>query len=182
MNFVFVNGSPRPNGNSHFAMQQLLQGVQTNITDATTQTIQISDYTVHHCIHCDSCHTNGHHCIHKDDGNLFADTLLQADVIIFITPVYWWGICGQLKTAIDRLYSKGDTLKGNKKIGLITIGADPLDTPQYDLIRQQFQCICEYMNWDFVYHRPIQAHKKNDLQNNIPLAESLLNDWNSFLK
>lgn len=180
MKFVLVNGSPRRNGNTQFALNLLLRGIQQHFPQYHAELIHVTDFSIGGCMHCDACRSSGYRCVLKDDGNHFADIISGADIVIFATPVYWWGICGQLKTAIDRLYSKGDTLKGGKQIGIISVGADPLDNPQYDLIYRQFVCICEHMNWNLHYVRPIQAHHPDDLRKDAALCEILENDWKRF--
>lgn len=84
------------------------------------------------------------------------EQLRQADCIVFGTPVYWWGMTAQLKTAIDRLYADSSVLKG-KPVGLIVTGADDLSSPQYRLIREQFQCMAEYVGFTLQFTREVAA-------------------------
>ena len=44
-----------------------------------------------------------HICVQKDDMDTVYPAIMDADVIVFASPMYWWGITGQLKLAIDRL-------------------------------------------------------------------------------
>lgn len=182
MDFIIINGSPRLNGNTHYVLGQIFETLSNSAPDVSIKPVNITDFNISGCIHCDACHTNGHRCIIKDDGNSFADLVENADVLILGTPVYWWGICGQLKTAIDRLYAKGETLKGHRKLIVAAIGADDLDSPQYDLIKGQFQCICDYMDWDFAYYLPLRASKKGDAKENKLLSQHLSNITEIFQK
>ncbi len=65
-------------------------------------------------------------------------------MIIFATPVYWWGISAQLKLIIDKCYCKDLHLK-NKKVGVLVVGADSVDSIRYELIHKQFQCMADYL-------------------------------------
>lgn len=51
-------------------------------------------------------------------------------MILFATPVYWWGMSAQLKLIIDKCYCRGLQLK-NKKVGTIVVGGSPVDSIQY---------------------------------------------------
>ena len=44
-------------------------------------------------------------CVQKDDGNALLDRLLRSDAVVFVTPVYYFGMSAQLKTVIDVLRS-----------------------------------------------------------------------------
>lgn len=68
------------------------------------------------------------------------DKLDEADVVIFGTPVYWWGVSAQLKAVIDRMYMKRFREKRRyKQIGILAVGAATLDDEEYDLISRQFK-------------------------------------------
>ena len=56
------------------------------------------------------------------------------------------------------MYAKGPLLaEQNKKIALILVGEAKANDPQYPLIGQQFQYICDYLGWNFVYQKAISA-------------------------
>ncbi len=55
-------------------------------------------------------------CVDKDDTNPTIDKIAAADMILFATPVYWWGMSAQLKLIIDKCYCRGLQLKNKKKL------------------------------------------------------------------
>ena len=58
------------------------------------------------CLACEYCHTEGRgSCIQKDDMQQVYDLLRQADMLVLASPIYYHGLSGQLKCAIDRFYS-----------------------------------------------------------------------------
>ena len=71
-------------------------------------------------------------------------------MILFATPVYWWGMSAQLKLIIDKCYCRGLQLK-NKKVGTIVVGGSPVDSIQYELIDKQFDCMAKYLSWDMLF-------------------------------
>ena len=100
---VVMTGSPRKNGNS-FAM-----------TDAFIQTAEAKGHTVKRfdtammkvdgCRACETCFQTGKPCSFDDDFNTIAPAILEADVLVFTMPVYWYSIPAQIKAVIDRIYS-----------------------------------------------------------------------------
>lgn len=100
---VVLTGSPRKNGNS-FAM-----------TDAFIQAAEAKGHTVTRfdtaflelgiCHACETCYKTGNACSFNESFNPIADAVLEADAVVFTTPVYWYTIPAQLKAAIDKLFS-----------------------------------------------------------------------------
>ena len=176
MNIVIFNGSPRE-GNTKFAVETMKEGIDGNIKNAETHLINLGDKNVHGCIGCNNCLDDGV-CIYDDDMKQIIEKVREADVMIFGSPVYWWGITSQLKAVIDRLYAlNGSPGKTKKQIGLLVIGQDSLDGPQYSIISKQFQCICEFLEWDFIFDKAISADGPQDVKNDEKESKSVKELW-----
>ena len=63
--------------------------------------ITLYDKTIGFCKGCLSCQ-NTQRCIIRDDADAITQKMLTADVIAFATPIYYYGMCGQMKTLLDR--------------------------------------------------------------------------------
>jgi len=177
MKVLIFNGSPR-DGNTKFAMKTVKKGVDENISGAETEIIDVADKKINYCDGCDYCETHDGICVHRDDMAEILEKVRDADVMIFGTPVYWWGVTAQIKAAIDRCYALiSKPGKKEKKIGIIAIGQDTLDGPQYELISRQFQCIGEYMEWDLVIDKSICANELEDVKNSKEETDSLADLW-----
>lgn len=167
MNIVVINGSPRK-GNTHAAIDAFCQGASEK---HSVEVIDAYKLSVAPCKGCDSCGcVNG--CIDQDDTNMIADKFIAADMIVFATPVYWWGMSAQLKLIVDKLYCKAANMKG-KSIGVIVCGGSPTDAEQYDLIRRQFKCIANYLNWDIRFHNDYYASAKTDFASDPAAVEEM---------
>ena len=145
MNILLISGSPRKNGNTNTLLEELTAGI-LEAGKHSVKTVDVTRMKIAPCLGCDGCKRGEKICVQKDDSQLLMNEMRQADYIVFATPVYWWGMTAQLKLAIDRLYADSSVLKG-KPIGLIVTGADALDSPQYRLIREQFQCMADYVGF-----------------------------------
>ena len=165
MKILIFNGSPRKQGNTAAAVKALCD----NAASHTTEVFTVVEHNILPCVNCDSCKKNNGKCAHPDETNLMLDKIMSAGAVIFATPVYWWGITAQLKTAIDKMYARADELKSApscKKIGLIIIGADEVSNAQYRIITEQFECICKHLNWELVFSHPVSAFEAGELANN----------------
>lgn len=94
-----VVGSPRRNGNTHILVSKILEGAQ--VEGAICDILFLNDL---HIRECDGCHTcwKGKPCSKSDDMNALYPKLIDSDVIIFGTPVYWYGPTALMKGFIDR--------------------------------------------------------------------------------
>ena len=170
MKALLLNGSPRK-GNTYAALEALKKGF-ANIDGIEIQEILASDTAVSPCLACESC-KDGSGCVFDDDTNDLMDAVVDADVIVFATPVYWWGITAQLKLIIDKFYSRGDQLAECKKqVGVIVVGQLPRENTQYEIIRKQFECISGYLGWDIAFCNTYSAYDASDLiRNEEAMAE-----------
>lgn len=166
MKIAIVNGSARK-GNTLTAIQAFIEGSAEN---NEVEIIAPEKLNIAPCKGCGACQcVKG--CVDQDDTNPTVDKIVSADVIIFATPVYWWGMTAQLKLVIDKCYCEGLNLK-NKKVGVIVVGAAPVDSIQYELIDKQFQCIADYLSWDLLFRKSYSASDRTDLdQNTEAIAE-----------
>lgn len=182
MKILLLNGSPRK-GNTSSALTILEESMKENL-QAEVEIVELSKKNIKPCIACDYCVTNKGKCVNsKDDGQIIADKIEEADVVIFGTPIYWWGVSSQLKLALDRMYMKKfERDKIYKQAGIIAIGADGLEDEEYELISRQFKCICNFIGWELVIDESISACQKTDLINNKEVVERLKEVWKNIIK
>lgn len=67
-------------------------------------TFHCADYGIHPCIGCNKCGMNGD-CVFHDDFYIVRPKLVEADMVVFATPIYYFAPTAQLKTMIDRFQS-----------------------------------------------------------------------------
>ena len=157
MKIVIIDGSARK-GNTLTAINAFIKGASEANEIEMIHPEKLHIAPCKGCVVC-QCHKG---CVDKDDTNETIDKIIAADMILFATPVYWWGITAQLKLIIDKCYCRGMQLKG-KKIGLIVVGGAPVDNIQYELIWKQFECMAEYLSWEVVFHKSYSATGKDDI-------------------
>ncbi len=167
MKVVIINGSARK-GNTYTAIQAFIDGVAEG---NEIEIIAPEKLNIAPCKGCGACQCYKG-CVDQDDTNPTIDKIVAADVIVFATPVYWWGMSAQLKLIIDKCYCKGLHLK-NKKVGVLVVGAAPVGSTQYELINKQFQCMADYLSWDVLFQKSYSASDREDLSHNTDVLDEL---------
>ena len=123
--FIIINGSARK-GNTLTAINAFIKGASEK---NEIEVIEPDKLQIAPCKGCGACQCHKG-CVDNDDTNPTIDKIAAADMILFTTPVYWWGMSAQLKLVIDKCYCRGLQLK-NKKVGVIAVGGSPVDSIQY---------------------------------------------------
>lgn len=103
MRVLVVSSSPRRNGNSRLLAEAALEGAVEAGHDA--ELVHLDDHVRHFLRDCRECRDANGRCT-IDDGfeKLLRERVLPADGIILATPIYWYGVSGQLKVFFDRLF------------------------------------------------------------------------------
>ena len=180
MKILLLNGSQRK-GNTVTALNSLKKEF-ADVPNTEVKQIDANEVSVSQCIACMSCGTEGK-CVFDDDTNMVVDAVMEADAIVFATPVYWWGITAQMKLVIDKLYCQCSNLaKMKKKVGVVVIGEAEQSDPQYQIISKQFECICGFLGWDIEFCNTYSAGDVNDLAEDTEAVRQLEETARKFAK
>lgn len=96
---LVISASPRKNGNSEILCDRFAQGARES--GHRTEKVVLSSKNIGYCRGCGVCNAT-HRCVQKDDMAELLERMIQADVIVLATPVYFYSMNGQMKTFIDR--------------------------------------------------------------------------------
>jgi hypothetical protein len=113
MRILAINASHRGDkGHSGFLIDKLVQGATK--AGADCEVVTLARLKINRCLACQQCHTPAHHlrCVYddRDDVRSVFMKMTMADLIIYATPVYLFGMSGLLKTFLDRMNATGDSL------------------------------------------------------------------------
>jgi multimeric flavodoxin WrbA len=97
---VVISTSLRPASNSHALAEQFARGAEA--AGHQVELISLRGKDIKFCVGCLSCQTTGA-CVFKDDVPAIMERVLEADVVCWATPIYYYEMSGQMKTLIDRL-------------------------------------------------------------------------------
>ncbi len=98
---LIINGSPRINGNTSVAIDELVRTFESD--NIGTEVVQIGNKDIRGCIACGTCAKNGK-CVFDDEVNLLSSKFEQADGLIIASPVYYGSANGTLISCLDRLF------------------------------------------------------------------------------
>lgn len=119
---LIISSSPRKNGNSEMLCDEMAKGARE--AGHQVEKLRLAELNIDYCSACYACKTLKH-CVKQDDAAMVLDKMGEADVIVLATPVYFYSMCAQMKTLIDRTLSKGQTNDlANKEFYLIATAAD----------------------------------------------------------
>ena len=118
---LLISSSPRKNGNSDLLCDQFRKGA----SDAghRAEKIFLAEKKIHYCTGCGACANATRPCVQKDDVAEILEKMEEADVIVLATPVYFYTMCAQLKTLIDRSCPRYTAIS-NKEFYFILTAAD----------------------------------------------------------
>jgi multimeric flavodoxin WrbA len=138
-----VVGSPRTNGNTHILVSKIGEGAKSK--SAKVDELLLSGLTINWCDGCHACWL-GRQCSKNDDMRDIYQRIIQSDVIIFGTPVYWYGPTALMKAFIDRFVyfncSKNrKKLRGKSAVIAIPFEDQTIETaePVVDFFRRCFE-------------------------------------------
>jgi multimeric flavodoxin WrbA len=118
---LVLSSSPRRGGNSDLLCDQFISGA--NEAGHPSEKIFLKDKKINYCTGCGTCFNGNKNCPQKDDMAGILEKMVAADVIVMATPVYFYTMCGQMKTMIDRVCSRYTEIK-NKDFYFILTAAD----------------------------------------------------------
>lgn len=121
MKVLAISSSPRKGGNSDVLCDEFLKGAAESGHE--TQKIRLAEKNIAPCTACYGC-VEHHACVRKDDMADVLAALKAADVIVLASPVYFYSICAQMKTMIDRCLAGYQQIR-DKTFYLIVTAADP---------------------------------------------------------
>lgn len=101
MNVLMINGSPRKDGNTTIAVNEMVKVFESE--NVEVEVVQVGTMDIRGCIACGSCHKTGK-CVFDDIVNTIHSKLAAADGVVIASPVYYASANGSLISLLDRLF------------------------------------------------------------------------------
>ena len=118
MKITVLEGSPNQHGSSNMLADNFIRGAEE--AGHTVKVIDVAHADIHPCIGCIHCGYDGP-CVQKDDVEKFRRDILEADMMVFVTPLYYYGMSAQLKILIDRFCAFNSSIQRKRmKSALLT--------------------------------------------------------------
>ena len=119
---LIISASPRKNGNSDTLCDEFAKGAESKGHEV--EKVFLKDKNINYCLGCGYCASHDYNgCSQKDDMAEILDKMIDADVVLMATPVYFYTMNAQMKTFIDRCCAKYTKIT-NKDFYFIATAAD----------------------------------------------------------
>jgi len=147
MKITVITGSPHKNGTSALLAEKFIEGAKEAGHNVFRFDAAFED--VKPCLGCNHCKTNGSMCVYNDSMNKLNDQLISADMVVFVTPLYYFGMSAQMKIVIDRFYATESQIMGNNKKALLMATAYVADNGIMKLLTEHYKTIVNYLKWEY---------------------------------
>ncbi len=118
---LILSGSPRKNGNSDLLCDEFMKGALES--GHQVEKIRVDEKNIGYCRGCYACAKSGGVCAVKDDMAEVLQKMIDCDVMVLASPVYFYSVDAQLKAVIDRSVARWTEVK-NKEFYYIVTAAD----------------------------------------------------------
>ena len=121
MKITILNGSPRKE-NTAAMVDAFAEGAKA--AGHEVEILHVGRMKIAGCLGCEYCHTKGEgKCIQRDDIDKVIPSYLDADMVVYASPVYYFDMTAQLSAAIQRVYCIGKPPKAKKAALLVSSGS-----------------------------------------------------------
>lgn len=149
---VILNGSPRRNGNTSALVHAFTQGAES--AGHTVTEFFLDSMEIHGCKGCfGGLSDRDCPCVQQDDMKQIYPVVRDCDVVVLASPLYYWTLSGQLRTAIDRLFALEEggqnLLRGNGKASALLMAAEGHG---FDDAILYYDHLMEHLGWKNLGH------------------------------
>lgn len=124
---LVISTSLRRGGNSERLADSFAEGAKESGNQV--EKVELSAKNIHFCLGCLRCLEAGR-CVIRDDADLIVQKMRTAEVLVFATPIYYYGMSGQMKTLLDRANPLYQSDYSFREIYLLSAAAE--DSPEVD--------------------------------------------------
>lgn len=149
---VILNGSPRRTGNTSALVKAFTEGAES--AGHTVTEFFLDSMNIHGCKGCFGGHSSKEcPCVQRDDMNKIYPVVRECDVIVLASPLYYWNMSGQIRTAIDRLFAleegDGNLLRGHGRASALLMAAEGHG---FEDVHTYYNHLMEHLKWNNLGH------------------------------
>ena len=145
MKIIVLFGSPNRKGSTNILVEEFKRGAEE--AGHMVEVIDVCHADIHPCIGCVACGYEGP-CVQKDDVEMIRHKLLASDMVVFATPLYYYGMSAQLKTVVDRFCAYNSSLNGRHLRSALLSVAWNADDWTFEALITHYKTLVRYINFD----------------------------------
>ncbi len=146
---LLLNGSPRSKGNTAMLCDAFTAGAQS--AGHTVTRFDLQKMEIHGCLGCmKGGKDKASPCVQKDDMSKIYPAYVQADIVVLASPMYYWSVSGQLKTAFDRLFAVAETdphYANPRKDCALIMAAEGDSAENWKPVLDYYQALVGFLGW-----------------------------------
>lgn len=143
---IVLNGSPRIKGNTSALVEEFARGARESGCEVTI--FNLDKMNIHGCKGCFGGGRNfDSPCVQKDDMDKIYPAYRAAEVVVLASPLYYWNLSGQLRTAFDRLFAVAEcdpNYRNPKKESVLLMAAEGYG---FDDALTYYQNLLKHLGW-----------------------------------
>ena len=144
MKTIVFEGSPNRKGSTHILADCFRQGAED--AGHVVEMVDTAHGAIHPCTGCIHCGYEGP-CVQKDDMEGIRKKILETDMLVFATPLYYYGMSAQLKTLIDRFCAFNSSIqRRHMKSALLSVAWNS-DSWTFDVLEAHYKTLVRYLNF-----------------------------------
>lgn len=166
---LILSGSPRKNGNSDILCDRFSDGAKEK--GNTVEKIRVAEKNIAPCRACYACKGTGV-CVIKDDMSEIMQKIIDADVIVLSSPVYFYSISAQLKAVIDRTVARWTEVKDKEFYYIVTAADDENVSAETTLncMRGYADCVAGAKEMGIIYGMGV--YEKGEINNTAAVTNA----------
>lgn len=159
---LILSGSPRKGGNSDILCDEFAKGALESGNEV--EKIRVAEKNITYCRACYACKENGV-CVIKDDMAELLQKMIDADVIVLSSPVYFYSIDAQLKAVIDRTVARWLEVKDKEFYYIVTAADEEKEAAETTIncFRGYADCVEGAKEMGIIYG--MGAYEKGEIRN-----------------
>lgn len=145
MKIVVLMGSPNRKGSTSILVESFRKDAEE--AGHSCEVIDVCHANIHPCTGCIACGYEGP-CVQKDDVEMIRAKLLAADMVVFATPLYYYGMSAQLKAVVDRFCAYNSSLnRRHLKSALLTVAWNA-DDWTFEALEAHYKTLVRYISFE----------------------------------
>ncbi|MBQ7503032.1 flavodoxin family protein [bacterium] len=142
MKIAVLMGSPNKNGSTSILVNEFKRGAEE--AGHSVEVIDVCHADIHPCAGCVACGYEGP-CVQKDDVDTIRPKLLASEMVVFATPLYYYGMTAQLKAVIDRFCAYNSSLTGKHLKSALLAVAWNAENWTFDALEAHYFTLVKYL-------------------------------------
>ena len=143
MKILILGGSPNRNGSTQMLIESFSRGARE--AGHTVTVLDTAHMNVRPCTGCIACGYDGP-CVQRDDMAQIREAVMDSDMLVFASPLYFFGFSAQLKTVIDRFCAFSSRINARRMKSALLSVAWNADDWTMDALREHYLTLVRYLN------------------------------------